>query len=193
MNLSVDVVLPHKVKSVEMLSEEKQKEWEDDYDVGFSAGYQQGQWRASLELELIARQQAIEIQSLINSLKIVHNGLEELVQQHLPELLRTALERVFSKYQLTDEQMVHEIEALVKEMKQGDSVKIELSPSQLERVYTGLNRYGISLPNVAMSWEPNSTLQEGEFMLTSELGQFDGRTSKRITKIQEALEPFVNL
>ncbi|MEM9444111.1 MAG: FliH/SctL family protein [Verrucomicrobiota bacterium] len=192
MSLSVDVVLPHEVKAVKILSDEEAKVWEEEYDVGFSEGYQAGQWRATRELYLLAKQHAIEINGLLATITKIHDGLAHLAEEHLPELLRTALMRVFSNYQLTDEQVAVEIENLIKQLKQGDHVKIQMSPAQLERVRAALDRYEVTLPDLAMSWEPSTSLQEGEFMLTSELGQFDGRTSKRITKIQEALEPYVN-
>ncbi|MEM9400109.1 MAG: FliH/SctL family protein [Verrucomicrobiota bacterium] len=187
MNSSVNIVMPSLVERVSIAPDEKD---EPSYQDGFAAGYEAGLLQAKYEMALEAQKQKQDVQTLITALNQILQNFEKLMMQHLPKLLLGCLERVFANMKLTDEDVVKEMEALFKDISKTETLKIEMSEAQLTRISNNLQTFAISMPDAAVEWAINASLKEGEFLLTSDMGQFDGRMNARIRKIQVALEPF---
>jgi len=186
---SFNLALPKGIKTIGL---EKFKTssatFPDAYQDGFTAGYQAGQWKAALEAQQQRELLAQQGQAVLQKMEKLHQELYSIVSQHLPQLLLAALSRVLQHHRFTDEELVREVQTLVKELAQADQISIECSPVDLALLKERVDGIGVSWTQGQLLWKENPLLQQGEFILQSDLGTVDGRRIAKINQVMLAIE-----
>jgi flagellar biosynthesis/type III secretory pathway protein FliH len=158
------------------------------YDGGFEAGYAAGQWKAEKETREAAERQAAEVAAALHGLQVIQTELLKQAQQNFPPLVMAAVERVFKNHKITDAEVGGEIAALLKDVVHAQSISIECSSEDLDRLQRVVEGLGLMLQKGAHSWKMNPTLKRGEFILQTDLGTVDGRRLTKLNKIKAALQ-----
>jgi flagellar biosynthesis/type III secretory pathway protein FliH len=114
--------------------------------------------------------------------------MKAVAVQNIPQLLLAALSRVMNHHRFTDEELGVEVEGLIREVSQSSSITIECSEENYETLKNRVETLGSSLTQGQIVWKMNPSLQNGEYVLQSDLGIVDGRRVARVSKVRLALE-----
>ncbi|MFZ5806696.1 MAG: FliH/SctL family protein [Verrucomicrobiota bacterium] len=161
---------------------------EEAYRKGHEAGYKAGQLQAQLELRQQKKKNAEEAAEWIRQLESAHEELVKIAGQHIPQLVLAALSRVLQHHKFTDEEIQHEVTALLQELSLAKSISIECSRADMDSLQEYLNSAGTSVTQSTIQWTPNDALQKGEYVIQSDLGVLDGRRSTRMAHVHAALK-----
>jgi flagellar biosynthesis/type III secretory pathway protein FliH len=146
---SFKIAIPKTIRKVEIGADLRKKSAQSDsnnaYEAGYEAGYKAGLWKAEAEANEQRAAFAQRMSGLMKSIEKVHADLMDLAGQHLPQLLLTALSRVLQNHRFTDEELVNEIQGLLKQLAQAQKVTIECFPSELENLKQQVESLGASL------------------------------------------------
>ncbi len=162
--------------------------FEDTYAHGFQAGYRQGCYKAKLELDREKARLAAEIRAPIAKLEKVHLEILRIGEQHLPQLLLEAVNRLFKRHYYTTEELTEEIRSLIKDLAQAQQITIECPPAELEALRERLADLGVTTVKGCLEWRANPDLAQGEIILQSDLGMVDGRRISKLSQLQTAIE-----
>ncbi len=185
----LDIVLPIRVKRIEKSAVPAENATnETSHASGFAAGYDEGRLRAEWEANRLHRQERERVQKLVNKLETLHREYEALLAEHLPDLIQGALNRVFRQHPFTTKEIGAEIIALLRDVEQAGRISLECCAADAEGLADELHIAQIVPDTAKWSLGINETLQSGEFILKSDLGDVDGRHSVRIRQIRHALE-----
>lgn len=181
----LEIVLPMKVLQASVT--ESRGDESNDHVNGFRAGYQEGLlkagWEAGRRHEVIKR----EVLHMMKRFQRIHVEFETLVSEHLPILIHHALDRVFKKHRFTPEEVSGEVLELINDLDHAGKIALECSPEDEPAVSQLLKQYDVA-EDQKLKISVNLTLKQGEFLLKSELGHFDGRHLTRMRQISEALD-----
>jgi flagellar biosynthesis/type III secretory pathway protein FliH len=185
----LDIVLPIRVKRIEKsaLAETRSGD-ETSHAAGLAAGHEEGRLRAEWEAGRRSQKENARAQGLMRALENLHHEFEGLLAEHLPDLIHGALNRVFRKHPFTTAEISAEVSALLRDMEQAGRISLECCAADAEGLADELHVAQIVPDTAKWSLEVNETLQPGEFILKSDLGDVDGRHSSRIRQIHLALE-----
>lgn len=185
----LDIVLPIRVQRIEKSAVPAQEPGnETSHAAGFSAGYEEGRLRAEWEAGRRRAKESERMQALMRKLENLHREYEGLLSEHLPDLIQGALNRVFRKHPFTTKEIGAEVIALLHDVKQAGRISLECCAADAEGLADELHIAQIVPDDTKWTLEINETLQSGEFILKSDLGDVDGRHSSRIRQIHYALE-----
>jgi flagellar biosynthesis/type III secretory pathway protein FliH len=118
----------------------------------------------------------------------LHAEYEDLLAEHLPDLIHGALNRVFRQHPFTPEEIAAEVSALLKDMEQAGRIALECEPTAADDLRRRLEECDAIPDGAKFTLAANTLLAPGEFLLKSDLGDVDGRHSSRIRQIHHALE-----
>ncbi len=186
--MPLDIVLPIRVKRIEKSAAAALDSNPENHAAGYAAGYEEGRLRAEWEAARQRRQESDRVQALMRTLENLHHEYEGLLAEHLPDLIHGALNRVFRKHPFTAAEISAEVSALLHEMEQAGRIALECSPTEAEELQRSLEECATVPDSAKWTLAANPTLQPGEFILKSDLGDVDGRHSSRIRQIHLALE-----
>ena len=184
----LDIVLPIRVKRIEKSDAPAELGSETSHAAGFAAGYEEGRLRAEWEAKRQRQTENARVQGLVKALENLHHEFEGLLSEHLPDLILGALNRVFRQHPFTPEEIGAEVVALLAEMDHAGRISLECCRADAEGLADQLQIAQVVPSDTKWSLEANDTLQRGEFILRSDLGDVDGRHSSRIRQIHLALE-----
>ena len=186
----LDIVLPIRVKRIEKSAVPASTGGdESSHGAGFAAGYEEGRLRAEWEATRQRQKDDERAQALLLKLQKLHAEYEGLLAEHIPDLIHGALNRVFRKHPFTTKEIGAEVVALLRDMEQAGRISLECCAADAEGLADQLHIAQIVPDDTKWSLEVNETLQSGEFILKSDLGDVDGRHLSRIRQIHLALEP----
>jgi flagellar biosynthesis/type III secretory pathway protein FliH len=185
----LDIVLPIRVGKVEK-SDAPLEENRDEtsHAAGYAAGYEQGRLRAEWEAKRVQQKQSEKVQQLMKTLEQLHHEYEGLLAEHLPDLIQGALNRVYRQHPFTSEEISHEVAALLIDMQEAGRISLECAPAQADELRQRLDDCEAIADGAKWTLQGNPSLNLGEFILKSDLGDVDGRHSSRIRQIHLALE-----
>jgi len=185
----LDIVLPIHVKRIEKSAvPAAEGSNETSHAAGYAAGYEEGRLRAEWEAGKRRLKENERIQKLVKTLENLHTEFESLLGEHLPDLIQGALNRVFRKHPFTAEEIGAEVIALLREMEHAGRISLECCRADAEDLADRLQVAQVVPNDATWTLEANESLQPGEFILKSDLGDVDGRHSSRIRQIHIALE-----
>ena len=185
----LDIVLPIRVKRIEKSAVPSSALGDEtSHSAGFSAGYEEGRLRAEWEASRLRLKDDERVQALLRKLEKLHQEYEGLLAEHLPDLIQGALSRVFRKHPFTTKEIGAEVIALLRDVEQAGRISLECCAADAEGIADELHIAQVVPDNIKWSLEVNETLQSGEFILKSDLGDVDGRHLSRIRQIHFALE-----
>jgi flagellar biosynthesis/type III secretory pathway protein FliH len=185
----LDIVLPIRVKRIEKSTLPAAEPGSGtSHAAGFAVGYEEGRLRAEWEAGRQRQKENGRAQKLMTTLETLHREFEGLLAEHLPDLIQGALNRVFRKHPFTIEEIGAEVIALLRDVEQAGRISLECCVADAEGLADQLHVAQVVPDNTKWSLEVNETLQSGEFILKSDLGDVDGRHSSRIRQIRLALE-----
>jgi flagellar biosynthesis/type III secretory pathway protein FliH len=184
----LDVVLPIRVKRIEKSALAAIGGDATSHATGFTAGYEEGRLRAKWEAERLRQKESERVQNSMRKLENLHHEFEGLLAEHLPDLIHGALNRVFRKHPFTTKEISAEIIGLLRDVEQAGRISLECCAADAEGIADELHIAQVVPDDAKWSLEVNETLQSGEFILKSDLGNVDGRHSSRIRQIHLALE-----
>jgi flagellar biosynthesis/type III secretory pathway protein FliH len=185
----LDIVLPIRVKRIDKSTALHAGAAHDtSHAAGFAAGYEEGRLRAEWEAARQREEATKHKQAMLHKLENIHHEFEGLLAEHLPDLIQGALNRVFRKHPFTAEEIGAEVSLLLHEMEQAARITLECCRADAEGVADYLQVAQVVPDGAKWSLEANETLQRGEFILKSDVGDVDGRHSSRIRQIHLALE-----
>ena len=185
----VDIVLPIRVTRIETLDAAPTPAAADaDYAARVESGYEEGRLRATWEASRERKKENERVRQLVESLEKLHGEYEKLLEEHLPDLIQRALTRVFRKHPFTAEEIASEVTALLQDMENASRLSLECSPVHVLQLRQKLEECESIPANAKWSLEGNSSLEPGEFLLKSDLGDVDGRHLSRVRQVQMALE-----
>jgi flagellar biosynthesis/type III secretory pathway protein FliH len=185
----LDIVLPIRVQRIEKSTLAAPEPGnETSHAAGFSAGYEEGRLRAEWDAARLRQMENERVQALMRKLETLHHEYEGLLAEHVPDLIHGALNRVFRKHPFTTKEVGAEVTALLHDIQQAGRISLECCAADAEGLADELHVAQIVPDDTKWSLEVNETLQSGEFILKSDLGDVDGRHSTRIRQIRLALE-----
>jgi flagellar biosynthesis/type III secretory pathway protein FliH len=185
----LDIVLPIRVKRIEKSALPAPDAGnETSHAAGFAAGYQEGRLRAEWEAGRLRKKESERVQALMRALENLHHEFEGLLAEHLPDLIQGALNRVFRKHPFTTAEISAEVIALLREMEHAGRISLECCRTDAEDLADRLQVAQVVPNDTKWTLEANESLQPGEFILKSDLGDVDGRHASRIRQIHLALE-----
>jgi flagellar biosynthesis/type III secretory pathway protein FliH len=186
----LDIVLPIRVKRIErsVAAEMENGGDQNSHAAGYTAGYEEGRLRAEWEAGKLRQTDSARVQKLMKTLENLHAEFEGLLAEHLPDLIQGALKRVFRKHPFTVEEIGAEVIALLREMEHAGRISLECCRVDAEDLADRLQVAQVVPNDAKWTLEANESLQPGEFILKSDLGDVDGRHSSRIRQIHLALE-----
>ncbi len=182
----LEIVLPVRVQRVEKASSDSSGA--ASHGAGFDAGYQEGRLRAEWEAARQREKEKATAQQLVRNLETLHQEFESLLAEHMPELIRGALNRVFRQHPFTIEEIAAEVSALLRDMAQAARISLECSAAEAEPLLRQLENADAVPDDAKLTMQVNPALQPGEFLLKSDLGDVDGRHASRVRQIHLALE-----
>jgi flagellar biosynthesis/type III secretory pathway protein FliH len=194
---SFSLAIPSKITRVSLVktSQVRTKDASGDskeaYQKGFDSGYQAGLWQAQLEAEKQRNQLRSQVEHVLSNLNNLHEELKGIAVQNLPQLLLASLSRVMNHHRFTDEELGKEVEELIREVSQSSSIVIECSNEDHEALKNRVEILGASLTQGQIIWKTNPSLQNGEYVLQSDLGVVDGRRVARLAKVRMAVENLI--
>jgi flagellar biosynthesis/type III secretory pathway protein FliH len=187
--MALDIVIPIKVQRIEKSAAASATNGgADGHAAGYDAGFEQGRLRGEFEAKRQREQDSARVEKLVRTLENLHHEYETLLSEHLPDLVASALQRVFVHHPFTNEEIGKEVVALLREMEQAGRISLECCAAEAEGLADQLHIAQIVPDTAKWSLEINETLRPGEFILKSDLGDVDGRHSSRIRHIHHALE-----
>jgi flagellar biosynthesis/type III secretory pathway protein FliH len=185
----LDIVLPIRVKRIEKSEAVALTgDSETSHSAGYTAGHEEGRLRAEWETTKQRQKESERVEALIRKLENLHHEFECLLAEHLPDLIESALLRVFRKHPFTPGEISAEVGLLLQDMEQAGRIAIECAPAEAENVCHLLEGSDVVPDNSKWTVQANPALVAGEFILKSDLGDIDGRHSSRIRQIHMALE-----
>ena len=155
----------------------------------YAAGYRAGYAQAMSEV-VVARQ--AETRSTNEALRELTGVLPELIslaEENFPQLLLTALDRLFRAHRFTQDELASEIGSLLAEAAQAQKIVIEVAPPDLQAMERRIDKLGLSLQRGRLQWLPNAALEKGEYLLQTDLGAIDGRRHTKQAQVRLVLEP----
>ena len=188
---SLDVVVPIRVKRIEkaqLTPGDVSGTDNESHDAGFAAGHEEGRLRAEWEANRERQKDRARVDELVHKLEKLHQEFEALIAEHVPDLILGALNRVFKQHPFSIQEITNEVTALLRDMEQAGRIALECSPTEAEELRAELEQVQNLADGERITLEANPTLQPGEFILKSDLGDVDGRHSSRIRQIHLALE-----
>jgi flagellar biosynthesis/type III secretory pathway protein FliH len=186
---SFKLVVPGGVRKIsvqDVVQEKRTVSEPDGYQNGFNAGYRAGMLKAELEATKQREEQEGTFRRMVDQLDRVYTEFSQSLRDHLPQLVLASVSRVMMKHHFSDEEIVSEIESLVRELTLAKSIHIECSEEDLNMLQQKLASSG-GLASAQIEWKNNPTLLKGEFILQSDLGEFDGRKMARLSRVKSAL------
>jgi flagellar biosynthesis/type III secretory pathway protein FliH len=187
--MPLDIVLPISVKRIEQSpAAAAEHPIDGSHGTGYAAGYEEGKLRGEWESKREQQKLAAKAQALLKTLENLHKEYEDLVAEHLPDLIQGALHRVFRQHPFTSEEIAAEVGTLLRDMEQAGRLTLECSPADAEELGKRLEQCDAIPSGSNWTLETNPALHGGEFLLKSDLGDVDGRHSSRIRQIHLALE-----
>jgi flagellar biosynthesis/type III secretory pathway protein FliH len=186
--MPLDIVLPIRVKRIEKAAAAALDANPENHAAGYAAGYEEGRLRAQWEAARQRHEESERAQALMRRLENLHHEYESLLAEHIPDLIQGALNRVFRKHPFTTKETGAEVIALLRDIEQAGRISLECCTADAEGLADELHVAQVVPDHTKWSLEINETLQAGEFILKSDLGDVDGRHSTRIRQIQFALE-----
>ena len=185
----LDIVLPIRVGRVEKSDAPiEDKPDETSHAAGYAAGFEQGRLRAEWEAKRQHQQDSAKVQKLMATLENLQREYEGLLAEHLPDLIQGALNRVYRQHPFTADEISHEVAALLIDMEQAGRISLECAPAQADELRQRLEEFDSIVDGAKWTLQSNPTLNLGEFILKSDLGDVDGRHSSRMRQIHLALE-----
>ena len=185
----LDIVLPIQVKRIEKSAFAAMDAGDEtSHAAGYAAGYEEGRLRAEWEAGRLRQKESVRAQALVKQLENLHQEYEGLLAEHLPDLIQGALNRVFRKHPFTTAEIGAEVIALLRDMEQAGRISLECCRADAEDLADRLQVAQVVPNDTKWTLEANESLQPGEFILKSDLGDVDGRHSSRIRQIHLALE-----
>lgn len=185
----LDIVLPIQVRRIEKAAlMETGLDHDTTHASGFAAGYEEGRLRATWEAARHKEELTKKAQAMLDKLEHLHHEFEGLLAEHVPDLIQGALNRVFRKHPFTAAEIGREVSALLLDMEHAGRISLECCRADAEGLADQLHVAQVVPDDTKWSLEANETLQPGEFILKSDLGDIDGRHSSRIRQIHLALE-----
>lgn len=186
--MPLDIVVPIRVQRIEKSAAAALDANTESHAAGYAAGYEQGRLRAEFEAKRQREQDNERAQKLVRMLENLQREYEQLVAEHLPDLINGALNRVFRKHPFTVEEIGAEVVALLRDMEHAGRISLECCASDAEGLADQLHIAQVVPESAKWTLEVNETLRSGEFILKSDLGDVDGRHLSRIRQIHQALE-----
>lgn len=159
------------------------------FDAGFQAGYQAGQWQAALEQKKWIDSQKEEWKKSLQALHSLHQEAQNLIVSDFPSLLQLLAEKLLKKNPFTAPQIADEIQLLLRDLSEAQSIRIECAPLELESIQNICEKTGMNLGQGSVHWKSNADLACGEYRIHSDLGSIDGRLQLKLAKLQLALDP----
>ncbi len=95
---SLEIVLPLRVKRIEKSAAPAPEAYETSHAAGFAAGYEEGRLRAEWEATRHRQKETGRVRALVHQLENLHREFEGLLAEHMPDLIREALNRVFRQH-----------------------------------------------------------------------------------------------
>ena len=179
----LDIVLPVRVTRVEKSAAPAAKTPDDAHAAGFAAGYEAGRLRAEWEGGQQRGKDREKVRSLVARLENLHREYESLLEEHLPDLIQSALTRVFRKHPFTAQEISAEVIALLHEVQEAGRITLECAPAEADELRARLEACETIPNNSKWTLQGNPSLASGEFLLKSDLGDVDGRHASRIRQI----------
>ncbi len=158
---------------------------EDGY---YAAGFREGRRQALAEVAAARAAETRSAQEALRELTEVLPHLIDLAEDSFPQLLLTALGRVFREHSFTQDEMAAEVGALLSEVSQAQAITIETAPADLQAMERRIDKLGLSLQQGRLRWKANPNLQPGEYVMQTDLGMIDGRRVSKMAQIRLALE-----
>jgi flagellar biosynthesis/type III secretory pathway protein FliH len=184
----LEIVLPIRVQRIEKTAGPIDGAPASSQSAGFDAGYAEGRLRATWEAARERDKQTARVRALAAKLETLHAEYSKLLEEHLPDLIQGALARVFRQHPFTAAEIGVEIAALLREMEQAGRLTLECAPALEADLRRELEDCDAIPTGLRWSLHPSATLNPGEFLLKSDLGDVDGRHSTRLRQIHHALE-----
>lgn len=184
----LDIVLPIRIARIEKSNASAETGGGTSHASGYTAGYEEGRLRAEWEANRQRQKENAKVQGLMKTLENLHHEYEGLLSEHLPDLIQGALSRVFRRHPFTPGEIGAEVIALLAEMEQAGRISLECCAADAEGLADQLQVAQVVPDGTKWSLEANDTLQRGEFILKSDIGDVDGRHSSRMRQIRFALE-----
>ena len=166
-----------------------QAEQEDQllYDGAYDAGFRDGRRKALEEIAAARAAESREVKELLRELNGVFPQLIKLAEAQFPDLMLTALGRVFREHRFTMEEMANEVGALLAEVTQAQTILIEGNPADIGPLQGRIEKLGLSFHQGRVQWKANPTLERNEYVIQTDLGMIDGRRLTKLTQIQGGL------
>ncbi|MES2308989.1 MAG: FliH/SctL family protein [Verrucomicrobiota bacterium] len=158
------------------------------FDAGFKAGYQAGQWQATLEQKKWIETQKVEWAKSLEALLSLHQEAKTLIAADFPFFAQTIVEKLLKKNPFTPEQIADEILAFLKDLSEAHSIRIECAPQDLQSIQSICEKTGMNLGQGSVQWKAHADLASGEYRLQSDLGSVDGRLQPKLAKLKIALD-----
>ena len=162
--------------------------YETLYDGSYEAGVRAGRQQAFAEMAATRANDARNLQTSLGRLDGVLDELVRTAEGHLPDLLLTALGRIFREHDFTPEEMSREVVALMAEVHQAQAITIEATPTELSFLQGQVEKYDLSLHSGRLKWKANTDLNRGEYLIHTDLGVVDGRRHSKLAQVRIGLE-----
>ncbi len=186
--MQIKFAIPSKITKIERI--EKKSPVETHYfDEGFKAGYQAGQWQAALEQKKWIESHQEEWKKSLLALTSLHQEARDLIASDFPTLIQLITDKLLKKNPFTHQQIADEIQTLLSELSEAQSIRIECAPLDLESIQTICEKTGMHLGQGTVQWKSNAELTAGEYRIHSDLGSIDGRLQLKLAKLRLALDP----
>ncbi len=154
----------------------------------YAAGYRAGYAQAMSEVVVARQGETRSVQEALHELTGVLPELISLAEENFPQLLLTALDRLFRAHRFTQDELASEIGSLLAEAAQAQKIVIEVAPPDLQAMERRIDKLGLSLQRGRLQWLPNAALEKGEYLLQTDLGTIDGRHHVKQAQVRLALE-----
>lgn len=154
----------------------------------YAAGHRAGYAQAMSEVVVARQAETRSVQEALRELTGVLPELISLAEENFPQLLLTALGRVFREHRFTQDELAAEIGALLSESAQAQQITIETSPADLQAMERRIDKLGLVLQQGRLQWKANPNLEKGEYLLQTDLGSIDGRRHTKQAQVRLALE-----
>ncbi len=185
--MQIKFAIPSKINKIERI-EGKPALDTKQFDEGFHAGYQAGKWQAALEQKKWVDTQKEEWKKSLQALTSLHQESRTLIASDFPQLIQLITDKLLKKNPFTHQQIAEEIQSLLRDLSEAQSIRIECSPLDLESIQNICEKTGMILGQGTILWKSNHDLTAGEYRIHSDLGSIDGRLQLKLAKLKLALD-----
>jgi len=158
------------------------------YDGSYDSGVAEGRRQAVAEMTAARDAESAQVAAMLRRMQQILDELVKLAEGHFPDLLMSALERVFREHPFTSDEMATEVSALLREVGQAQSIVVEGSATEISQIESRIEKMGLSIQHGRLQWRANPNLQRGEYILQTDLGMVDGRRHSKLAQVRLALE-----